>query len=135
VSIGLGVALLAAPEAMAEAIGVNGLETLLRLIGVRELACGIGIFARGTRPREWVWARVLGDAMDISLLAAALTSPDTDKGRVAAAELAVLGITAVDLLCALRLSRDPLAAAGTPPRGRVLAQGNGASATGVTAAR
>jgi uncharacterized membrane protein len=134
-SIGLGLSQVLAPEAVAEAVGVHDHVPLMRLIGLRELACGIGIFARGTRPREWVWARGGGGAMDLALLAAALTSPDTDKERVAAAKLAVLGVTAADLLCALRLSRDPRAVTGTPPMGRVLGQTDGASAGGVTAAR
>jgi uncharacterized membrane protein len=125
-SIGLGLSQLIAPEAVSEAIGVGDHVPLMRLIGLRELACGVGIFLRGTRPREWAWARVAGDAMDITLLAAALLSPNTDKARVAAAKLAVLGITAADLLCALRLSRDPRDVAGTPPMGRLLAPAGGA---------
>ena len=104
-SIGLGLSQLIAPEAVSEGIGVGDHVPLMRLIGVRELACGLGIFLQGTRPREWAWARVAGDAMDLTLLAAALLSPNSDKARVAAAKLAVLGVTAADLLCALRLSR------------------------------
>jgi uncharacterized membrane protein len=134
-SIGLGLALLAAPEAVSEAVGVGDHALLVRLIGLRELACGAGIFARGTQPRGWVWARVAGDAMDLTLLAAALTSPNADTARVAAAKLAVLGVTAADLLCALRLSRDPHDVAGTPPAGRVLGPAPGAGAGAVPAAR
>jgi uncharacterized membrane protein len=129
-SVGLGLALLAAPESVSEAIGVGDHAPLLRLIGLRELACGAGIFTKGTRPLGWVWGRVLGDALDLTLLGSALLAPDTPKARLAAASLAVLGITAADLLTAVRLSRDPREVTGTKPTGRALLPASGAAAAG-----
>jgi uncharacterized membrane protein len=107
-SIGLGVAELLAPGAVARLIGVRDHETsrnVLRAYGLREIAAGIGILAQ-PRPGAWMWGRVGGDLLDISTLMSASAYPDTDRTRVAAATAAVLGVTALDALCAQRLSRD-----------------------------
>jgi uncharacterized membrane protein len=106
-SIGLGLAQLAAPRGVAKMIGVQDDEdnrNLLRGIGLRELTSGIGILT-GDRPTGWLWSRVGGDAMDLSLLGKALTADDTQKGRAAAATAAVVGVTALDVLCSVQLSR------------------------------
>ena len=104
-SLALGAAQLAAPRSVARLIGVKGggrHGAVMRAVGVREVATGMGILAR-RRPAGWVWARVVGDAMDLALLAAAERKRRT---RVAAAAAAVVGVTVPDLLESLRLSRD-----------------------------
>ena len=73
-SIGLGLSELLATRGFARFIGVRDdfkNRALLRMVGLRELACGVGILTR-RRPPGWVWARVAGDAMDITLLSSAL---------------------------------------------------------------
>jgi uncharacterized membrane protein len=87
-------------------IGVNDdakNRGLMRAIGMREIATGVGILSK-PRPAGWVRARVGGDMMDLSLLGAALRSDDSEKGRVAMATAAVLGVTALDVLASGRLS-------------------------------
>ena len=104
-SLALGAAQLAAPRSVARLIGVKGggrHSAVMRAVGVRELATGMGILAR-RRPAGWVWARVAGDAVDLALLAAAERKRRT---RVAAAAAAVAGVTVTDVLESLRLSRD-----------------------------
>jgi uncharacterized membrane protein len=105
-SIGLGVAELVAPDGVARLIGVrpgNTSRTLLRIAGARELSAGLGILAR-ERPTRWVWSRVAGDMMDLSMLGAAMTRNHTEHARLNAATVAVLGVTALDILTGNGLS-------------------------------
>ena len=104
-SIGLGLAELLAPRGVARVAGVRGgNEGFIRLMGLREIAHGVAIFAQGRRPAAAVWSRVAGDALDLAALAAAAASPDSDKARVAFATANVLAVTALDVLCARQLS-------------------------------
>ena len=107
-SIGLGLAELVRPSAVNSLIGVkNSGKTrgVLRGYGVRELAAGIGILTQ-PRPTPWVWSRVLGDVADLSSLASAFGSGRNDKTRLVAATAAVAGVTALDVICAQRLSAE-----------------------------
>jgi uncharacterized membrane protein len=74
-------------------------------IGMRELASGIGILMQD-HPTPAVWSRVGGDVMDLALLGRALNSPRSDRNRVAAATVAVAGVTVLDVLAGQRLSRE-----------------------------
>ena len=102
-SIGLGLAELVAPRQLARFIGVTDNTTLIQAMGVREIAAGIGVLMQ-RRPTESMWARVAGDAVDLSLLAAATRQPGNDNARIAMAAAAVAGVTALDLVCAQKLS-------------------------------
>jgi len=103
-SVGLGLAELLAPRAIAKISGVSNTHTgLIRLYGARELASGIAIFAQ-EKPTEAVWARVAGDALDLVSLGVAGTSPNAKLGRVAFATANVLAVTALDVICAMQLS-------------------------------
>lgn len=107
-SIGLGLAQIGAPKAVARFIGVNDSDetrNTMFAIGLREITSGIGILSR-PRPAGWVWSRVGGDLMDLALLGKAMKSDESDKGRVAAATAAVLGVTVVDFLTGQQLSKD-----------------------------
>ena len=114
-SIGLGLAEIAAPRKLAKLIGVRrNYSGLIRVLGAREIASGIGILTR-RRPEEspnafWMWSRVGGDAIDLALLGAAYSLRRSrvrrsDRGRIAVAAAAVAGVTALDLICSQRLSR------------------------------
>ena len=86
-------------------IGVGGEHSmLLRLFGLREMASGVGILTQH-RPAPWMWGRIGGDALDLACLGAALTSDDGRPGRIAAAMVAVAGVTALDVLCSQQLSQ------------------------------
>jgi uncharacterized membrane protein len=112
-SIGLGAAEVIAPGAVARLIGVDEDEhsTLLRAYGVRELAAGVGILTR-PKPTYWMWNRVIGDAVDLASLGRAMRSPDTNKTKLTAATIAVLGVTALDILCSVSLTSESNPAAG-----------------------
>jgi uncharacterized membrane protein len=107
-SLGLGLAAIAAPGSLARLIGVQDSDanrSVLRLVGMREIASGVGILAE-PRPSGWVWSRVAGDVMDLALLGSALNAEGNARGRLAAATAAVAGITAVDVMCGQQLSRS-----------------------------
>jgi hypothetical protein len=98
-SIGLGLTQLLATRGFARFIGVpddRENRAVLRMVGLRELTCGVGILTR-PRPAGWLWARVGGDAMDLAMLGRALSSDRTEKSRVAVATLSVVGVTALDV--------------------------------------
>ncbi len=106
-SIGLGMAEIFAPRSVSRLVGLpeNAHETTLRALGVREVAHGIAILIQpDSAPR--VWARVGGDALDLSVLGAAMADPDTERGRLLAAMGAVLGVTVLDVLCARELGQQ-----------------------------
>jgi uncharacterized membrane protein len=118
-SIGLGLSELLAPRALTRALGVRQrgrVRPLLRAMGARELAAGIGLLAQPRRSARWLWARVAGDAIDLGLLGAALASPRTKRGRVLGALGAVAGVTALDVLAAMRASREQGTLAAEPVR-------------------
>ena len=103
-SIGLGLAELLAPRAIANISGVSNEHTgLIRLYGLREIGSGITIFAQ-EKPTEGVWSRVVGDALDLTSLGIAATNPEAKLGRVAFATANVLAVTALDVMCAMQLS-------------------------------
>jgi hypothetical protein len=96
-SIGLGLAELLAPQALARATGLRGRETLLQVYGARELAAGVAILASHD-PTPWIWGRIAGDALDLLTLAASDTDDPNKAGRVAAIA-AVGGVTLLDVIC------------------------------------
>jgi uncharacterized membrane protein len=105
-SIGLGLAQLLAPRAVARLWGGDGRHSgLIRFYGARELTSGMLILGQGKRPAIGVWSRVAGDAMDLATLSAAAASRNSSKAGVALAAANVLGVGALDLLCAQELSR------------------------------
>lgn len=104
-SIGLGVAQLLAPREMSRAIGVGDHAALMRLLGMREIGTGLALL-RQQEPTPWVEARVVGDVMDLGLLALAAYSANANRDRITGATMAVAGITALDVYCAAQLERD-----------------------------
>ena len=103
-SIGLGLAELLAPRAIASISGVSKSRTgLIRLYGLREIAAGVMIFSQ-ENPAAGMWSRVVGDAIDLASLGNAARSPDTNKGRLAFATANVAAVTALDVICAKQLS-------------------------------
>jgi hypothetical protein len=101
-SIGLGLAEIFTPGALARAIGIKDgpiTRTTMLACGAREIMAGIGILSQ-RRPRGFVWARVAGDAVDLALLGNAMSSKHNDRDRVAVATAAVSVITLLDVFTA-----------------------------------
>jgi uncharacterized membrane protein len=98
-SIGLGLAELIAPRVLSRLIGVPYRPWMLACLGLRGVASGIGIL-EGSARGDWLWSRVGGDVMDLSLLGAALASDESETPRIEAAAAAVLGVTVLDVISA-----------------------------------
>jgi hypothetical protein len=109
-SVALGLAELLAPSAVGKTVGIPRRTGLLRFFGLRELAAGVGILAGGSLA-PWLWARALGDALDLAALLKGLASRRR-QGRAAASIAAVAGVAAIDLYCARRVSGNGVSALG-----------------------
>jgi hypothetical protein len=114
-SIGLGLAEILMPRAMARGLNMRGRERLLALYGLREIATGVGLLA-ASRRTPWMWGRVAGDALDIATLASRV-QPGRRLGP-AIGLAAVAGVTALDVANAAALSaRDRRQAKSYPDYG------------------
>lgn len=115
-SIGLGLAEVFAPQAVARLIGLKEDEhtTLLRAYGVRELAAGVGILTR-PKPTYWMWNRVIGDAVDLKSIRNAMEAEGNDRAKLKLAALAVAGVAALDVVSSMRLTSEASPAAGKDP--------------------
>jgi uncharacterized membrane protein len=105
-SLGLGLAEIVAPDRVARLVGVPATDrtlTVLRVMGLREIAAGAGVLAASNRA-PGMWSRVAGDALDLGLLVAGMTSATGDARRGALATVAVSGVAVADVVCARRLS-------------------------------
>lgn len=99
-SIALGLAELVAPRTVSRAAGTANNLGLVRLYGLRELACGVGILA-SRNPAPFLWARVGGDVLDLTTLAATSNVANArDRSRAMRAVVNVIGITALDVYAA-----------------------------------
>lgn len=103
-SLGLGLAEALAPRDVARLTGVRS-PALLRAYGFREMLSGLGIL-KSERPAFWLWSRAAGDAIDLATLAAAYREASGEgRTKLLASGAAVLGVTALDVLCAVEHSR------------------------------
>ena len=106
-SLGLGGAQLVAPRLICRLVGASGngrSREVMRLTGARELVQGVGILVR-PRPTAWLWSRVAGDCVDLSLLAASAAKNRGRRGRAAFAIANVLAIAVPDVRESVYLSR------------------------------
>jgi hypothetical protein len=101
-SIGLGLVQLIAPERITRALGMDGMEPLMRAYGAREI--GTGVVTLSPDKQTGLWMRVAGDLLDIATLSTALHwgNPKRDNAKIAMAM--VVGVTAIDVVAALALS-------------------------------
>jgi hypothetical protein len=107
-SLGLGVAQLAAPDTVRRISGVDDSPTsraVVPLVGARELVLAGGLLT-SRHKGVWVWTRVVGDAMDLTSLGMAIAHRGgRRRRRLVGVTCAVLGITVVDLLTAVQATR------------------------------
>lgn len=109
-SVGLGLAELAAPRALARAIGIDPqgrTGSAIRAMGARELASGLGILMRPRRALP-LWARVAGDAIDLAFLAWAFGTKRTHTQRLVGAIASVAGVAALDIFASRRAARSEI---------------------------
>jgi uncharacterized membrane protein len=102
-SAALGLPQVTRPADFARSLGVGDAprhRAVTELVGVRELAAAAGLLGR-PHP-AWLWGRVCGDAMDISLVARALRHHDGRGLRRTVLTMAgLVVITAVDVYAAV----------------------------------
>jgi hypothetical protein len=103
-SVAIGAAEIAAPRKLEHLLGIGNRRNtaVLHLLGIREIMQGIVILSR-KNPEPGLWARVVGDVLDLTLLSLAAKKSSNPRG-VAAAGAMVLGIAALDLMAATRYS-------------------------------
>ena len=99
--IGLGLAELLAPRAVARATGLQRHEKLLQIFGMREIASGALILAAND-PTAWLWTRVAGDLLDSLLLMEGMSSDNPHRKRSMLATAAVAPVVILDALYARR---------------------------------
>lgn len=104
-SIGLGMLELFAARPLCRALGMEGRETLVRTYGAREIATGIAILTSHD-PTPWIWGRVGGDALDLATLATGFEGDNRQRDNLMLATAAVVGVTALDIVCAQGLTAD-----------------------------
>jgi hypothetical protein len=95
----------AVPRAMCKLVGADGdgaAPKLMRLMGLRELTQGTGILTR-PRPTSWLWSRLAGDALDLSLLGLVLAK--NRRARTAFAIANVVGVAVPDFYESRHLSK------------------------------
>lgn len=102
-SIGLGLAEVVAPGRITRLFGVRKGQNVVRGLGVREIASGVGILM-GSRIAPVLWGRVAGDALDMASLGAALTDEEANKRMVMLGLGAVAGVMLLDAFLGKRLS-------------------------------
>jgi hypothetical protein len=105
-SIGLGFAELVAPGRISNRLGLQGDQGKVRAFGMREVISGAAILASRGRAPHGLWARVVGDVMDLGLLQTANPVGAERRTTLNVARAAVLGAAALDLLAARKLTRQ-----------------------------
>ncbi|MBA2539810.1 MAG: SRPBCC family protein, partial [Deltaproteobacteria bacterium] len=78
-------------------------RNVMRAMGARQIANGLAVVLQPQRPLP-LWARVLGDVVDLALLGLAARS-SSSRMRLAGAAAAVAGVAALDVLVAQRTQR------------------------------
>ncbi|MER7586386.1 SRPBCC family protein [Micromonospora sp. NPDC127501] len=136
VSLGLGVAQLAAPDTVRRISGVDDSPTtraVVPLVGARELVHAAGLLT-SRRKSIWAWTRVVGDAMDLASLGVAIAHRSgRRRRRLVAVTGAVIGITVMDLLTAVQATRAKKI--GSAPTVRGLREGGSMELTATTTIR
>jgi uncharacterized membrane protein len=116
-SVALGTSQLAAPRALSRVVGADdgGIAPLvMRAMGARELAQGLGILIR-PRPTGFLFSRVAGDALDLGLLG--LVGVKNRKARTLFAIANVVPIAVADVYESRHLaSKDGPPQSGKPIR-------------------
>ena len=103
-AMGLGWWGLLAPRSVSRFLGIPAPKAVIRtLFGLRELYTGYTLAGDPTKS-DVLWLRVAGDIFDIAVLGAALNPRNRKRGNVKFMLNAVLVITALDVIAAIRMS-------------------------------
>jgi len=95
-SLALGAAELIAPQRITRALGMEGMEALVRAYGAREIASGM--LTLSPDKHTGLWSRVAGDGLDAATLMSAWRDDNPKKENVSMAIMMVAGITLLDII-------------------------------------
>jgi hypothetical protein len=104
VSIGVGLAVIAAPVPLMQAFGLGDRPNLGRFLGVRDLVLGAGIL-RGQNVGVWLRGRGIADALDGALILGGAATGDFRRYRAPIGLAAAGGFSALSFWLARRLER------------------------------
>lgn len=103
--IALGLVQLSAPGMLTKTMGVTDSRrarwTLLAC-GLREVTTGVGVVA-SSRPNKWMWARIVGDLVDMALLGSASRSRRSSRDKIAWTFGLVTAVALMDVIALRRL--------------------------------
>jgi len=105
-SVGLGLTALLAPRPLGALTALRERTPLLRLVGGRELASGVGLLTQ-RRQIPWLWSRVAGDAMDLALILSACGRRNPARTRSWVTAGVVAAIAAADVTASVRETSTP----------------------------
>ncbi len=118
-SLGLGGLELLAGGALRRQLGLALPRGTVQAFGVREIGSGALVLTQPGKAGP-LWVRTAGDALDILTLTAATLRPgNRRRGATGLALLAVLGVTALDVMTAAALQRRSGRALAVARAGRV----------------
>lgn len=111
-SIGLGAIEILAPGKLQKMLGLSpdGKARVRSAYGAREVAAGAGLLTQDKKA-PFLWSRVLGDALDLVTLIAAMKK-SSKKKMVGFSIMNVLAVTMLDLIASTRATADERADLG-----------------------
>jgi hypothetical protein len=102
VSVGVGLAAVAAPGPLIRAIGMGNRPNLGRFLGVRDLVLGAGLL-RGQNTAAWCRARGVADALDVALIVVGAVAGAFRRDRAPIGVATGAGFSALSFWLARRL--------------------------------
>ena len=104
VSLGVGLAAIAAPVPLMKALGLSDHPNLGRFLGVRDIVLGAGIL-RGQNTASWVQARGIADALDVALIIGGTVTGGFRRDRAPISLASGAGFSVLSFWLARRLNR------------------------------
>ncbi len=113
-SVGCGLGLLTFADGIGRLFGARRRSGLVRALGVRDVLIGMGLLTQRD-PRPWLWARVAGEVMDLSLMGTTLEKRAGSSAWRLASIAGGLGLALLDVYAATTASTGPSAGRVTLP--------------------
>ena len=104
VSLGVGLAAIAAPVPLMKSLGLGDRPNLGRFLGVRDIVLGAGIL-RGQNTTSWLQARGIADALDVALIIGGTATGAFRRDRAPISLASGAGFGALSFWLARRLNR------------------------------
>ena len=105
VSIGVGLAAVAAPGPLMKALGLGDRPNLGRFLGVRDLVLGTGLLLGGQSTAGWCRVRGIADALDVALILGGAATGAFRRDRALIGVASGAGFSALSFWLARRLEQ------------------------------